>query len=57
MKGYTEGQEKFINMVVHDMRNPSEAINNGLKQAKEIMKGDIQKLMTELIASFKKNQR
>ena len=46
-----------MNMVVHDMRNPSEAINNGLKQAKEIMKGDIQKLMTELIASFKKNQR
>ena len=57
MKGYTEGQEKFINMVVHDMRNPSEAINNGLKQAKKIMKGDIQKLMTELIASFKKIQR
>lgn len=22
-------------MVVHDMRNPAEAINNGLKQAKE----------------------
>ena len=57
MKGCTDGQEKFMNMVVHDMRNPSEAINNGLKQAKEIMKGDIQKLMTELIASFKKNQR
>ena len=46
-----------MNMVVHDMRNPSEAINNGLKQAKKIMKGDIQKLMTELRASFKKNQR
>ena len=41
MKGYTEGQEKFMNMVVHDMRNPSEAINNGLKQAKEMMKADI----------------
>ena len=25
-----EIQEKLMNMVVHDMRNPSEAINNGL---------------------------
>jgi len=25
-------------MVVHDMRNPAEAINNGLKQAREMAK-------------------
>ena len=25
-------------MVVHDMRNPAEAINNGLKQARELAK-------------------
>ena len=31
MIGHSQGQEKFMNMVVHDMRNPSEAINNGLK--------------------------
>jgi hypothetical protein len=31
MKRQAEAQEKFMNMVVHDMRNPSEAINNGLK--------------------------
>ena len=36
-----ETQENMMNMVVHDMRNPSEAISNGLKQAKEIMKADI----------------
>jgi hypothetical protein len=28
-----ETQENMMNMVVHDMRNPSEAINNGLNQA------------------------
>jgi len=27
-----------MNMVVHDMRNPAEAINNGLKQAREMAK-------------------
>ena len=35
MKQNMEGQQRFINMVVHDMRNPTEAINNGLKQARE----------------------
>lgn len=35
MKQSMEGQQRFINMVVHDMRNPAEAINNGLKQARE----------------------
>ena len=35
MKENLEGQQKFINMVVHDMRNPAEAINNGLKQARK----------------------
>jgi hypothetical protein len=30
MKENLEGQQRFINMVVHDMRNPAEAINNGL---------------------------
>jgi len=37
-----------MNMVVHDMRNPSEAINNGLKQAKEHMKKEIESIMTDL---------
>lgn len=27
-----------MNMVVHDMRNPAEAINSGLKQAREMAK-------------------
>ena len=31
MKGQILSQEKLMNMIVHDMRNPSEAINNGLK--------------------------
>ena len=35
MKYNMDGQQRFINMVVHDMRNPAEAINNGLKQARE----------------------
>jgi hypothetical protein len=35
MRQNLEGQQRFINMVVHDMRNPAEAINNGLKQARE----------------------
>jgi hypothetical protein len=35
MKENLEGQQRFINMVVHDMRNPTEAINNGLKQARQ----------------------
>ncbi len=48
MKGQGEAQEKFMNMVVHDMRNPSEAINNGLKQAKELMKKEIDALMKDL---------
>lgn len=29
-KSQMEVQEKLMNMVVHDMRNPSEAISNGL---------------------------
>ena len=35
MKENLEGQQRVINMVVHDMRNPAEAINNGLKQARQ----------------------
>ena len=31
MKENMDGQQKFMNMVVHDMRNPAEAINSGLK--------------------------
>ena len=57
MKGYSEAQEKFMNMVVHDMRNPSEAINNGLKQAKEHMKKEIESIMTDLKTQFKKHQK
>ena len=56
MKGQTEAQEKFMNMVVHDMRNPSEAINNGLKQAKELMKKEIESIMKDLKSQFKKNR-
>ncbi len=55
MKGQAEAQEKFMNMVVHDMRNPSEAINNGLKQAKELIKKEIDALMKDLKSQFKKN--
>ncbi len=36
MRKNLEGQQRFINMVVHDMRNPAEAVNNGLKQAREL---------------------
>ena len=36
MRQNLEGQQRFINMVVHDMRNPAEAVNNGLKQAREL---------------------
>ena len=43
-------------MVVHDMRNPSEAINNGLKQAKELMKKEIESIMKDLKSQFKKNR-
>lgn len=43
-----------MNMVVHDMRNPSEAINNGLKQAWEMMKAEIEKIMGEIKLLFKK---
>lgn len=56
MKGQTDAQEKFMNMVVHDMRNPSEAINNGLKQAKELMKKEIESIMKDLKSQFKKNR-
>ena len=31
MKENLEGQQRFMNMVVHDMRNPAEAVNTGLK--------------------------
>ena len=55
MKGQGEAQEKFMNMVVHDMRNPSEVINNGLKQAKELMKKEIDALMKDLKSQYKKN--
>ena len=55
MKGQAEAQEKFMNMVVHDMRNPSEAINNGLKKAKELIKKEIDALMKDLKSQFKKN--
>lgn len=30
-------QKNFLNMVVHDLRNPSESIHEGLKIAKELM--------------------
>lgn len=32
-------------MVVHDMRNPAEAINNGLKQAREMVKLQTQSII------------
>lgn len=35
-------------MIVHDMRNPSEAINNGLKQAKDIMNTETEQLMKNI---------
>jgi hypothetical protein len=30
MQNKLESQDKLISMIVHDMRNPSEAIHNGL---------------------------
>lgn len=39
-------------MIVHDMRNPSEAITNGLNQAKEVMKTDLENIMKDLTREF-----
>jgi hypothetical protein len=44
----------MVNMVVHDMRNPSEAINNGLNQAQQEMYTQISDIMKEVQRSFKK---
>ena len=44
----------MMNMVVHDMRNPSEAINNGLNQAQQDMNMQISDIMKEVQSSFKK---
>ena len=43
-----EIQEKLMNMVVHDMRNPSEAINSGLSQAKQLITTQLEDISKEL---------
>ena len=39
-------------MIVHDMRNPSDAITNGLNQAKEVMKTDLLNIMENITNEF-----
>jgi hypothetical protein len=41
-------------MIVHDMRNPSEAINNGLNQAKQKMNQDLSQIVSEIYKDFSK---
>ena len=38
----------MMSMVVHDMRNPSEAINNGLKQAHLEMNSQMHEIMQDI---------
>ncbi len=44
-------------MIVHDMRNPSEAITNGLNQAKEVMKTDLLNIIENVRDEFKTYKR
>ncbi len=44
-------------MIVHDMRNPSEAITNGLNQAKEVMKTDLLNIIENIKDEFKTYKR
>jgi len=41
-----------MNMVVHDMRNPSEAINNGLSQANDLITDQLQDISKQLKDAF-----
>jgi len=57
MKYNMEGQKRFINMVVHDMRNPAEAINNGLKQAREQCQKQQRIIIQDISKAFNYNHK
>jgi hypothetical protein len=45
----------FMNMVIHDLRNPAEAIKEGLNQAKAMMKREQQNILKDTHAVLLKN--
>jgi hypothetical protein len=47
LESQLETSKLFMNMVIHDLRNPAESIHEGLKQAKELMLSKFQEIFLE----------
>lgn len=44
----------FMNMVIHDLRSPSEAIQAGLIQAKQVIENEMNKILNVTEKTFRK---
>lgn len=45
MQEKLKANKLFMNMVIHDLRSPSENIHQGLTQAKELMDSSMSKIL------------
>lgn len=45
MQDRLQANKLFMNMVIHDLRSPSENIQHGLSQAKEVMEVKVSKII------------
>lgn len=52
MKTKLHESKLFMNMVIHDLRNPSESIQSGLIQAKEAMNKKIDQIILDTQQMF-----
>jgi signal transduction histidine kinase len=49
LKKKLHGQRKFLNMVVHDLRNPCESIHHGLEYVINIFETEMNDIFNEII--------
>lgn len=49
------GQRDFLNMVVHDLRNPCESIEHGLEYVLEFQNDEIKTIVNDMIREIQKN--
>ena len=53
LKSKIKSQQRFLNIVVHDLRNPSESIKEGLALAKQLLTDHVATQIDAAVAEFR----